>query len=178
MQDARTRIFSKIKIDPITECWNWTGNKSRGYGIITINRLPKRVHRIMWEFFNGPIPDKYELDHRVCRNKACSNPVHLVLCTSIENSEQPDGMIGIKRNLKFCKRNHPLIDENVHIDSNGSRQCIICRRIRDKKRWEKNPNNRNMKIALTCKKCGSDFHPYRTREKKSQFCSAKCRWSD
>lgn len=34
------------------------------------------MHRVVWEYKNGSIPEGYEIDHK-CRNPGCCNPEHL-----------------------------------------------------------------------------------------------------
>jgi hypothetical protein len=60
-------------------CWIWLAWAGRGgYGRWT-KRGPDRkrhAHVVVWETFNGPVPDGYELDH-LCRVRPCVNPAHL-----------------------------------------------------------------------------------------------------
>lgn len=62
-----------------TGCWIWTGSlsgsgyprwwtKDKDYG--------RCAHRVIWELFNGPVPEGFELDH-LCRVTVCVNPGHL-----------------------------------------------------------------------------------------------------
>lgn len=51
-------------------------------------KKPKRVHRLIWEAFNGEIPDGMEIDHintNRCDNRLCN----LQLCTRKENANNP-----------------------------------------------------------------------------------------
>lgn len=128
------RFLEKIDLSE-TGCWNWSGCKrSDGYGLAWSiqNKRMERAHRVIFECVNGKIPDAMQLDHRVCRNKGCVNPDHLAVCTAEENREQPDNIIGMKLRQTHCKRGHELSGDNLHIDSNGSRQCRKCRRAREK----------------------------------------------
>ena len=40
-----------------------TGKNSRGYYLVRIEDKMKSWHRIIWEFFNEPIPEEFEVDH-------------------------------------------------------------------------------------------------------------------
>lgn len=65
-------------------CLVWTGATDRGYGRVFVDGSAKRVHRVVWELTNGPVPDGYELDH-LCRVRSCLNVEHLEVVTHAEN---------------------------------------------------------------------------------------------
>jgi hypothetical protein len=56
-----TRLFSKITVDPVTQCWLWTGALAHGYGqaCYTAPRQRKRTvmtHRLMYAWLVAPLP--------------------------------------------------------------------------------------------------------------------------
>lgn len=71
-------------------CWEWNGKRHQhGYGLLTADRLSlygARVHRLMWEMHNGPIPDPELIVRHRCDNPPCINPNHLELGTLSDNS--------------------------------------------------------------------------------------------
>jgi len=130
--------------DPNSGCWIWSLTlDKRGYGQISIGSTKDgtarvvKPHRLAWELYRGPLQNGVNIDHRVCRNKWCVNPWHLALCTKLENAEQPDGMIGIKRAKTHCPHGHPYSGDNLYVTSQGFRQCIACARMRYIKKKEK-----------------------------------------
>lgn len=82
--DHKGRFFSKV--DKTEGCWNWTAKSGtpQGYPTFTINRVTYMAHRISHEWFVGPIPNEYQVDH-LCRNIKCVRPDHLEAVTQAEN---------------------------------------------------------------------------------------------
>jgi len=87
------RFWPKVNKDgPVhaglgSPCWVWTGTTdAKGYGRFWIpGRTPAKVHRVAWEFANGPIPAGLAVCHR-CDNASCCNPAHLFCGTLAENN--------------------------------------------------------------------------------------------
>src|SRR5262245_35041552 len=93
--DPRSRVLAKLIIDQESGCLLWTGYVApNGYG----NTGGRLVHRLMYEWFNGPIPDGLEIDH-TCRVKHCAAPAHLEAVTHAENRRRA-------MDKTHCKRGH------------------------------------------------------------------------
>lgn len=129
MMSFEDRFWSKVvKTDA---CWLWSAGKSKsGYGMIWVasgsgGGAMQYAHRVSWELQRGAIPDGMHIDHRVCRDKACVNPDHLVVCTLLENIMQPDGAPAKLKSQTHCKRGHPFTPENTIFYNNG-RKCRAC----------------------------------------------------
>jgi len=75
---------TRTQVDPVSGCINWTSTRSNGYGLIRINGVYVRAHRLFYEAERGPIPTKLTIDH-LCRNRACVNVDHLEAVTIGEN---------------------------------------------------------------------------------------------
>lgn len=112
----------------MTECMIWKGYTNKGgYGVKTFQRKHKLLHRVAWEWANGPIPDGANVLHR-CDKPACVNPEHLFLGTQADNMRdmyQKGRSRGQKQT--HCKHGHPLFGENLYMN-NGRRQCRSCDR--------------------------------------------------
>lgn len=84
-------------------------DKSSGYVCVTLDGKIYRAHRIIWEMFNGPIPEGMQIDH--VNHIRCDNRlVNLGLVTHKENG----------RNVSRQKNNTSGIT-GVHWDKNRSK---------------------------------------------------------
>lgn len=122
---AHDRFWRKVvKTDG---CWLWTGYRDRaGYGHTrhpgqTRGRMAF-VHRIAYEFTNGPIPEGLEIDH-LCRVRNCVNPAHLEAVTHRENMLRSTAL------QVECLRGHRFDEANTYL-YRGRRCCRECDRIR------------------------------------------------
>lgn len=114
------RIQNKFVVQP-NGCHYWTGAKTGGYGVVTINSETHLVHRWVLFFKNGKWPNT--TDH-LCSNKACINEAHLEDVTSSENAIRYHSTKQVKTH---CKHGHPLTPGNYKLRKSGSKRCIVCR---------------------------------------------------
>ena len=83
----------KAKVFVLDDCWLWQGYVSpdSGYGSLMVNGKTRRVHRVAYEVFVGPIPEGFTLDH-TCRHRSCINVMHLEPTTNTENLRRGEGI--------------------------------------------------------------------------------------
>ncbi len=125
----RDRVFSRLMIDP-SGCLLWTGCRVKGYGFTSDGGKNFYVHRVMYEWFVGPIPDGTELDH-LCRVKHCAAPAHLEAVPHAENIGRGD--TGRHNAVKTaCRYGHPYDEANTY-RYKGGRWCRQCHRERSRK---------------------------------------------
>jgi len=68
-------------------CWDCGGTRNRfGYGVITFGGKLRRVHRLAYETWVGPIPEGQVVRHK-CDNPPCINPEHLETGTHQDNMD-------------------------------------------------------------------------------------------
>ena len=89
------KIKSRLRINPITECHEWTGSLHQGYGYChyrdraTKKKRGLRVHRVIMENHIGRKLARKELVCHECGNRTCANPSHLYIGTYKSNAN-PD----------------------------------------------------------------------------------------
>lgn len=127
-----------------TLCWEWKGTKSptTGYGQFKPDgRRGAKLsspHRFAYEYFIGPIPEGYEVDH-LCGVRHCCNPLHLEAVTIQENRKRRDAK------KTHCKNGHRLDGDNLApvselaAKNRRKRICRICANERARQFIKRNP---------------------------------------
>lgn len=133
------RLFGRLKLAP-NGCWEWQGKLIQGYGRTEIGGEHGNAHRLMYAWVCGPIPrgHGWHVDHAVCQNRRCCNPVHLELVTARVNTLRGNGITAQQIRRNHCAAGHLYTDENTRIrPSDGSRLCRNCRRQHSQKAYRR-----------------------------------------
>lgn len=159
VEKIKMRVWSKTK--PGKEgCVEWTGAKSKfGHGRIKINGKLASPHRLVWEWFNGDIPEGQYILHK-CDNPGCLNPDHLFIGTqrdnvmdainkgrhhtpAIEAKKGPPGTLWCSGCQNFISKD--LFGDNPTASNNKKRikrwYCKSCKRKYDQSRSNKCPSS-------------------------------------
>lgn len=131
-EDLKKKIIGRKETDK-NDCWNWSGAKRKGYGMIKVGMKQMSVHRVLYEILVAPIPEGYVIDH-LCRNKSCINPAHLQPVTSKENTLRGTSFAAINSKKTHCPKGHEYTQENLGKNKAGRRVCKQCNRDRMKSR--------------------------------------------
>jgi hypothetical protein len=137
--DPRRRIHRWSAMSSISSveagCWEWLGERHKGYGRIRVNGRQQQAHRVSYEAFIGPIPDGLTIDH-LCGNPACVNPEHLEAVSLRENIMRGSSPTAIAHKTDTCKRGHSLLGDNVYWQALRTgqrvRACKACRALRNR----------------------------------------------
>ncbi len=131
------RYWAKVKVNEITQCWEFQGDVPLGYGRVFVRgrRGQMLAHRFWYERLVGPIAKGRVIDH-LCRVRCCVNPQHLEAVTAAENSRRSPLVMKMieesaarERAKTHCPKGHPYDADNTKPIRNGSgRACRICQR--------------------------------------------------
>jgi hypothetical protein len=112
-------------------CWVWTRSLDRyGYGQFSYYGYSgHRAHVVSWLLTHGPITGGLVINH-LCANRACINPEHLELLTSVQNV-----LDGVSRRARkiTCLRGHTGRYKERTVAR--GRYCMECDRLKHRKDW-------------------------------------------
>lgn len=134
-RSLRERVLSRLIADEETGCLLWPGaTNGRGYGRVNAGGGNWRyVHRLMFEWFTGPIPDGMELDH-LCRVRNCAAPAHLEAVTHRVNTLRGTAPAARHAQVTHCPYGHEYDEANTYLARSRcggvARVCRACGRRR------------------------------------------------
>ncbi|MGV9141386.1 MAG: HNH endonuclease signature motif containing protein [Promethearchaeota archaeon] len=127
----------------------------------------KFLHRAIWEFYNGKIPEGYTIHHKD-GNKSNNELSNLQLLSYKEHSKKHWTRERANKQKEWINKIRPLTKE-WHRSEEGRKW--------HSKHW-KNSIGKNFKEkTFICEICGKEFKSFTTR-KQVRFCSQKCRQKD
>ena len=140
----KSRLLAKREI--AGDCWLWTGaHLETGYGHMWHpgEKKVRRVPRLAYEAWNGPLPDGRHVMH-TCDTPACFNPEHLVLGSRADNmvdastkgrlgrptrdkltEEQVIAVAADSRSLRVIGREYGISGSHVHAIKHGQRGARV-----------------------------------------------------
>jgi hypothetical protein len=143
------RFLEKIKINPVTACWEWQGssNKKMPYGRIAVGRKGLLTHRLSYTIYIGELEDHMNVLHK-CDNASCCSPFHIFKGTQAENMN--DAQSKGRRPVTSCP-SHMMYKKGCRCDG-----CIQlyreCSRIKSSKWRLNNPEKYKEKSLLSDEK--------------------------
>lgn len=151
------RLFARTSIRA-NGCWIWEGGKNwRGYGEIWREDRKWATHRASYDHFNGPIPKGLQIEHgchtrdgscsggNTCAHRACINPDHLSVVTSITNTLLGNGPSARNARKTHCIYGHPFDEANTRLVKFG-RDCKTCKRRSNREYKQRLIERRRMEI--------------------------------
>jgi len=136
IEDAASRIYARVELDPTTGCLVWPGLKTeKGYGMIRVRGCESKhyVHRIVLSHAMGYALAPTEEVHHGCFNRACVNVEHLQVLSTAEHNRL-HGRRGCGESNPFwkshCIRGHALHGPEADLTARGDcRPCSMARHI-------------------------------------------------
>jgi hypothetical protein len=140
-------------VDKSGECWEWTGRRSAGYGVLSVGHRNVRATRLAVELTGRAVAPEQIVMH-TCDNPPCVRPDHLRVATQADNVRD---MFAKRRNRSIgksyrteCPSGHPYDEANTIIRGTGRRVCRTCELTRESRRpsWhDRYPNGYRNRLA-------------------------------
>lgn len=133
-------IFAKCK--KINSCLEYQGAYwKRGYPQICYKKKQYKGHRLVLFLIDEVFENDKMCLHK-CDNPKCLNPNHLYWGTAKDNAIDMYSR-GRRKKYTHCPHGHEYTTLNTRMTKAGSKTCIICQNIRNKKIYDKIRKNVN-----------------------------------
>jgi hypothetical protein len=125
------------------------------------------LHRAVWRYFNGPIPQDHEI-HHVDANTLNNDPSNLECLSKTEHRKRHPINAYRRRGISWKKKNPDAyrIKDNWHRSEEGREY----HRLKGREIMAKMPT-----VEKKCELCGSQYTTKYNISFTSKFCSPKCR---
>ena len=140
----------------------FTRDEKTGYYLNST--IQKRMHRYVWEHYNGEIPVGYEIHHKD-HDPANNDVDNLELLTAREHKKYHAKIQGIKN----VKNGHLERIRDMTKEWHASEEGLEWHR----KNYERTKDKLHAKRKFTCEFCGKEFEAEDTGN--NRFCSNKCK---
>lgn len=114
---------------PKTGCWAIDIKPAKnGYCQVRVSGERGPVHRFVYEYFVGAVPEGNDLDH-LCRNRSCCNFEHLESVSRQVNLLRGKTVTARNAAATHCPQGHPYSGDNLYLwTKKGHRFCKVCQR--------------------------------------------------
>ena len=121
--DPMLRLATRLRVDPATNCWLFTGPARNGYAAVWDNaRGMVYGHRLVYERIRTSVPLTLDL-HHVCGNRLCCNPWHVEPLAHREHAR-------LHSTQTHCRNGHEYNAVNTWVSKAGKNYCRVCQRER------------------------------------------------
>ena len=142
----------------------FTRDDKTGYYLNSTIR--KRMHRYVWEFYNGPIPKGYHI-HHIDGDKSNND---------ISNLAMTEGKKHVAEHSKKWHEEHQ--EQTKEIMEKMQKEAVKWHESNEGKKWHKEHYKKEIKTKLNpeqikrCACCGKEFV---SKTVHGRFCSGKCK---
>lgn len=147
--------------------YKFTRDDKTGYYLSsTIDGKRYRLHRYIWEYYNGKIPKGYHIHHKD-HNKNNNEISNLELLTKEEHSKRHSEEMSEELKEKYRE----------NLNKNARPKAIEWHKSKEGIEWHKKQYEVSLvkreKVKFICEYCGKEYETY--KQQKNRFCSLKCK---